>query len=182
MGATTKYSLPYPDYSSYIAATSTNLREDLRKLATSTDAALGQETGRIDQNVTDLQDRASFVRKVATAPFEGAVGDTDGRPSFLQYDGEGLPTTGFVAGTEAVGIPNVTPGGDGFTLTDGEGHQSWLSVDADGKPDVLATTAIANALHYYVGPEAPYVYPGNWIMWVKTDWAGTPIETLIGRN
>lgn len=182
MGTTPNYQIPYPEPGDPIAAAIVNLQTDLKKAAVKTDEVIKTAISGVEEDITTLEQNAAFARRVATAPFEGAVGDEAGRPSWLQYDGNGLPTEGTAAGLEALGVAMVTPDGDGFTITDEDGDPSWLSVGPDGKPDASATAAIANTMHYYAGPEAPFVYPGNWVLWIRTDFQGTPIETLIGRN
>ncbi|WP_271437732.1 hypothetical protein [Micrococcus luteus] len=114
--------------------------------------------------------------------FEGAVGDADGRPSWLRYDTQGLPTPYVADALETVGVPHAEDSGDGLTIAGEDGTPTWLSATGEGGPDGHALTWLANALHVYVGPDEPEVHPGGWIVWTRTDAHGTPIETLIGRN
>ena len=114
--------------------------------------------------------------------FEGAVGDADGRPSWLRYDSTGLPTPDVADALGSVGVPHTEDSGDGLTIAGEDGTPTWLSATGEGGPDATALTWLANALHVHVGPVEPEVFPGGWIVWTRTDAHGTPIETLIGRN
>lgn len=138
----------------------------------------------------DAADRAEAAAERVGAPlitttdpgFEGAVGDAEGRPSWLQYDTQGLPTSYVADALEMVGVPHAEDAGDGLTIAGEDGTPTWLSATGEGGPDGHALTWLANALHVYVGPDEPEVYPGGWIVWTRTDGHGNPIETLIGRN
>lgn len=134
--------------------------------------------------IADIETRAKNAMSTTTPDpgFEGAVGDADGRPSWMQYDTEGLPTPYVVDALETVGVPHAEDSGDGLTIAGEDGTPTWLSATGEGGPDGNALTWLANALHVYVGPDEPEVHPGGWIVWTRTDAHGTPIETLIGRN
>ncbi|WP_309080270.1 hypothetical protein [Zhihengliuella sp.] len=163
--------------------TDDNLRTDIVNLGMAIDGDVSQLEQETATSLQEIQDTSALSHRIATAGYEGALGDQDGRPSWVQFDGQGLPTQGAVDGLAAAGVPHVEPDGqDGFRISDTDGNPSWLSAGADGGPDLVATMAIANAIHLYAGPEAPYVNPGNWIIWTQTDATGQPLNTYIGRN
>lgn len=142
------------------------------------------------QKAQSAADRAEAAADRVGAPlitttdpgFEGAVGDAEGRPSWLRYDRQGLPTSYVADALETVGVPHAEDAGDGLTIAGEDGTPTWLSATGEGGPDSTALTWLANTLHVHVGPDEPEVYPGGWIVWTRTDATGTPIETLIGRN
>ena len=151
---------------------------------------VGEVTAEVVAEATAAADRAEAAADsiggalITTEPvgFEGAVGDADGRPSWLRYDTQGLPTPYVADALETVGVPHVEGSEDGLTIAGEDGTPTWLSATGEGGPDAHALTWLANALHVYVGPDEPEVFPGGWIVWTRTDATGTPIETLIGRN
>lgn len=134
--------------------------------------------------IADIETRAKSAVSTTTSDpvFEGAVGDADGRPSWMRYDKTGLPTPDVADALETVGVPHAEDSGDGLTIAGEDGTPTWLSTTGEGGPDSRALTWLANALHCHVGPDEPEVFPGGWIVWTRTDATGNPIETLIGRN
>ncbi|GAA3699211.1 hypothetical protein GCM10022377_10280 [Zhihengliuella alba] len=164
--------------------TTDNLRVDIVDLAMAIDTDMTASISMLEDDIAFVEKTAATALITAIAPFEGVVGDKDGRPSWIQYDGYGMPTAGAVDGLYTAGVPHTTTetDDDGLRLAGNGGEPTWLSAGPDGRPDLVATTAIANAVHYYAGPTPPYVYPGNFILWVRTTGDGTPIDTQIGRN
>jgi len=64
-------------------------------------------------------------------------------------------------------------------VTDAAGRASWMQAGTDGLTNPTALAAIVNATHLYAGPDQPYVYTGNWVLWTKTDSARIPIEQIL---
>src|SRR5690606_18551335 len=57
--------------------------------------------------------------------------------------------------------------GDRCRLVDAQGLPSWMEAElGTGRPTAAVASALANVLHYYVGEEQPYVWQGNWLIWV----------------
>lgn len=113
---------------------------------------------------------------------EGFIGDEAGRPSKVGFDNRGEIADATMLSAHQKGMPLTMPGGGGLRFQDMNGKDSWLGWDATGGPDTIAKQALINTLHEYTGPDRPYVWPGNFVVWTRTDHAGNPIETLIGRN
>lgn len=128
---------------------------------------------------------ANFARSVSfLSPDsdEGFLGDATGRPSKVGFDVEGEIASATMLSAHKKGMPLASPGPGGLRFQDTAGNESWLGWDAAGAPDAIAKQAIINTLHAYTGPDRPFVWPGNYVVWTRTDDAGNPLETLIGRN
>ena len=166
-----------------------NLEAIHRQIVAGVGVQVGEATAGVIAEANAAADRAEAAAGsigaviTTTDPgFEGAVGDAEGRPSWLRYDAAGLPTPDVADAMETVGVPHAEDSGDGLTIAGEDGTPTWLSATGEGGPDGHALTWLANALHVYVGPDEPEVHPGGWIVWTRTDAHGNPIETLIGRN
>ncbi len=163
--------------------TAVNLDGRLRETAAQAAAMASVEASAAADRAEAAADRVGApLITTEDVGFEGAVGDADGRPSWLRYDTQGLPTSYVAEALETVGVPHAEDSGDGLTIAGEDGTPTWLSATGEGGPDATALTWLANALHVHIGPDEPEVFPGGWIVWTRTDAHGTPIETLIGRN
>lgn len=128
---------------------------------------------------TNLATSQTFL---ATDDDEGFIGDAKGRPSKVGFDKYGEIAAATMLSAHDKGMPLATPGAGGLRIQDAAGRQSWLGWDKTGAPDEIAKQALINTMHAYTGPERPFVWPGNYVVWTRTDQAGNPLETLIGRN
>ena len=136
----------------------------------------------VEKSVTEILNRVGEPLLVdSQQPYEFAVGDSEGRPSWLQYDRYGRPTKDSVNALNEAGLIAADPG-YGLVISGEDGTPTWLSSDAQGGPDSNALSWLANRQHFYVGQTAPVVHPGEWVLWIKTDHLGNPVDTLVGRN
>ncbi|NLP82575.1 hypothetical protein HF576_01815 [Microbacterium sp. CFH 90308] len=116
---------------------------------------------------------------------EGFLGDADGRPSKVGFDVDGEIAEATMRSAHGKGMPRLTvidDGDGGFYLADAEGNRYALGFDSTGQFDTTTKWALANLLHSYTGPDQPFVWPGNFILWQRVDLASGHIETLMGEN
>lgn len=128
---------------------------------------------------TNLATSRTFL---ATDDDEGFMGDATGRPSKVGFDKFGEIASATMLSAHGKGMPLAVPGAGGLRLQDAAGRDSWIGWDAAGAPDEIAKQSLINTLHAYTGPDRPFVWPGNYVVWTRTDAAGNPLETMIGRN
>lgn len=141
-------------------------------------AVAGEAVAAALQN-TNLATSKTFL---ATDDDEGFIGDAQGKPSRVGFDKYGEIATATILSAHGKGVPLAFPGAGGLRIQDENGRQSWLGWDKTGAPDEIAKQALINTLHAYTGPDRPFVWPGNYVVWTRTDETGTPLDTLIGRN
>lgn len=127
---------------------------------------------------------------VTSAPFvpefdddEGFLADEGGVPSRVGFDVQGEIAEATMRSAFGKGMPRVVAGaGGGARMVDALGRNFALGFDAQGQFDEITKWALVNLLHWYVGPDRPFVWPGGHVIWVRTDETGLPVETLRGRG
>ncbi len=134
-----------------------------------------------------------LVDEIAGAAF--VLTDPSGNPSWIEAElGTGKPTARAAnqmaeamlfderVAIEVSDRPQVIAdeSSDIFQITDESGTPSWIEIElGTGRPTDRVAHQLANLLHYYVGPDQPPVWPGNWLIWTQTDSTHNPIQTYI---
>lgn len=131
----------------------------------------------VDQRLSNLDVLQSTT--VATDAFELAVGDKDGRPTWLRADKAGASTPGVIEALAAKGLARaISAQGDEFEIAigDEEGRPTWMRANSLGWPSAVAAEIIRAIAGVRIGPMEPNVYPGLPAVWIETDGFGNLID------
>lgn len=139
--------------------------------------------GKVEQAVVDLDVPVSSDFDPELGNDEAFLGDENGNASKVGFDRDGEIAEATMRSAVGKGMARAeTRPGDGIAIADEAGNGSWLQAGSDGLPNKVARWAIANTIRQYTGPDRPYVYPGNFIHWTKTDASGEILDILKVSN
>lgn len=125
----------------------------------------------------------SNLASVADPNDEGFLGDESGKLTEVGFDKQGRVAEATVRSIYGKGMPRVT--GDAFggiQFTDDRGRLFALGFDGAGQFNEVTKWALVNLRHQHRGPDRPQVYPGNYVIWERTDEDDVLIEKLRGVN
>jgi hypothetical protein len=125
----------------------------------------------------------SEARPTNTPDYEIAVGDQDGRPTWIQADTSGNPTPNAVAALRTAGVMVPETGTTAeIAIADAAGNPTWLQAASDGGPTPVARNAMRQKIGFYRGTTQPTPDPGSGeYLWFKMDGNGTLLDILAGK-
>lgn len=108
------------------------------------------------------------------------IGDKDHIPSKVGFDDHGEIAEATMVSAQGKGMARVIASGNGVVLVDSTGKRFALGFGPTGQFDDITKWALVNLVHSYVGPDRPFVWPGNFVEWTQTDSAGNRLGTFKG--
>lgn len=119
-----------------------------------------------------IADRNLVESDVTTTTDDAVVGlvDQDGiRLPGAQWDTYGRPANAMMRTLMNRGMIRGDEGSTGTQVfKDALGARTWLSIAPDGGFDHATYTYLVNRLHWAASDDPPFVYPGNYIIWLNT--------------